>query len=212
MAAGSAASAQRAPPAAPEESLIVTGRRDGGRLLSVDFQRVARSCAECKRVLGEIEKRSAPYQVKKRQVTRDRNVMVESIGIHTRGGERRLPAGAIPAGAGFLDPFAGQPQNSRAARLMAGIPDHLRKDMAELGAIRADTNALVAAFLAQLEPEVVKAAEEERVKRGASGVIRLKRRASRPRAVDVTDAIIRRVDARQLTFTLPEVEEQPAAR
>ncbi len=215
LALGSEAVAQPAPPvpqAGAEETIVVTGRRDGGLLLSVDFQRVARQCAECKRVLGEIAKLSAPYQVKKREIIRDRNTMVESIQAHTRGGGRRLPAGAIPDGADFLDPFAGQPQNSQAARLMARIPDHLRKDQAELGAMRADVNALVAAFLAQLEPEILKAAEDERVERGASGVIRLKRRASRPRAVDVTDAIIRRIDGRRLTIVLPQAEAPATVR
>ena len=217
LAAGSAAFAQPAPSPSNEQPIIVTGRRDGGRLLSVDFQRVARQCAECRRVLAEIGKRSAPYKVKKGQLSRDQEATFDpnngSIAQHVRGQQDRIGNPVIiPDGAGFLNPFAGAPQQTRAGRLSSQARQSFQKDQVELATIRGDTSKLVAHFLAQLEPHVIKAAEEERVQRKASAVIKLERRATQARAVEVTDAIIRRIDAQQITFTLPPAEGQSAAR
>ena len=181
LAAGSAAFAQPTTRPLDEEPIVVTGRRDGGRVISVDFQRVARQCAECRRVLAEIEKLGAPYQIRKRQIGRDILTMEESIQIHTRGNERQ------------------------AKRFEERMPEHFRKDWIDLYVMRRDVSRLVAAFLAQLEPHVVAAAEEERRAQGASAVVRMTRRAGAKRPLEVTDAIIRRVDARDLKIVLPGV-------
>ena len=204
LVAGSAATAQPAPPvpqAGAEETIVVTGRRDGGLLLSVDFQRVARQCAECRRVLARIEKLATPYQVKKRQIARDRTTMIESVQIHAHGGAPG--AEGSPAGDARSNTPAGRTQAGRAARLMDRVPEHFRKDETELRTMRRDVSGLVAAFVAQLEPHVVAAAEEERRARGASAVVRMTRRATANRPQEVTDAVIRRLNGRQITITLP---------
>ena len=213
LAAGSAAFGQPAAPPPNDEPIVVTGQRDGGRLLAVDFQRVARECAQCKRVLAEIGKRSTPYKVKKGQIARDRESTFGAIKGQLEGHIDRPNPAKVPDGAGFLDPYASSPSTTKkSGRLVGQMQEYSRKDQVDLATIRGDTNALVANFLVQLEPHVIKAAEEERVQRKASAVVKLERRATQARAVEVTDAIIRRIDAKQIKFTLPPAEAQSAAR
>lgn len=185
------------PPASESDTIVVTGRRDGGKLLAVDFQRVARLCAECRRMVAEIERAAAPYHTKKREIARDRGMMYGSITSHSRSSGS---SGAFIQAPRTVEQIAADQQ---ADRLKDRIPDVLKKDVAELGVLRREVGALTRDFLSQLAPYVVRAAEAERVERRASAVIKLERRASRPRATDVTDAIIRRVDAMNPVLRLP---------
>lgn len=202
---GGSAWAQPSPIPSPDnEPIIVTGTRSNGEILTVDFGRVARQCDECRRTLALIEKLAQPYQVKRGEIRRDRETMVSSIAEHTRGsGIRRTVK--IPDGAEFLDPMAGpdQANQDQAKRFIAKIPDHQRKDQNELAMMRRDVSGLVAAYLAQLEPIVIEAAESERKLRGASAVARYQRRASKPVGLDITGHVIRRLNARVFTIELP---------
>lgn len=191
------------PPSNEDDPIIVTGTRSGNLMLSVDFEKVAIECNECKRVLSRMQRLQSSHAKKKGEIERDSMTMNGATVDHTRtSGDRRGPK--IPDGADFLDPYASIPEQKQSRRLASKIPDHLRKDQAELGVIRSAVNRQVASFLVQLEPYVVAASEAERIKRKASAVIRADRRAKRVKAVDITRVVISRLNAMQFSITLPE--------
>lgn len=201
--AGSSAAAQLIqPPTAEEGVIVVTGTRGGDRALSVDFEKVARGCAECKRILAKMGDLKSQYTIKKDQIARDRSAMAGSIAAHTSGSENRRGPKA-PDGADFLNPNSLEPELSQSRRLVAKVPDHFRKDQNDLALVRSNVSGQIASYLAQLEPYVVEAAEAERLKRNASVVLKANRRAKKEKAVDVTQAVISRLNARQISITLP---------
>lgn len=202
LSASGAVAQTTSPPTADEGVIVVTGKRGGERALSVDFEKVARECAECKRVLARMGKLTTRYKVKKDEIARDRDMTADSIASHTgRGGTR--PRVKVPDGADFLKPSMSSPGQSQSGRFTAQAEEYYRKDYAELASVRQDVSGQVAAFLAQLEPYVVGAAESERLKRGASVVLKANRWAKKEKAADVTQAVIERLNAMEITITLP---------
>ena len=97
-------------------------------------------------------------------------------------------------------------RDMRAGRHLDRIPDHLRKDTDELAQLRFDMTKLTAAFLAQLEPHARAAAEEEGAARSLAAVFDRngKRPAAKVREVELTDAVIRRLDSKTFTIVLPD--------
>ena len=176
-------------PAPPAEEVVVTGKRDGGKVLTLSFEKVARTCDECKRTLARIEEMATPYSVKRRQVDRDHDAMVDNIDAHTKRGPALATEG-------------------QKKRLMERIPDHQRKDEAELLVMRRDVTAIVGAYLAQLEPIVIAAAEAERLERGASAVTKRDPAAHNENRPDITAAVVRRLNAQNFTIELPEIDGQ----
>ena len=92
---------------------------------------------------------------------------------------------------------------------MERIPDHQRKDEAELLVMRRDVTAIVGAYLAQLEPIVIAAAEAERLERGASAVTKRDPAAhNENRPVITAAAVVRRLNAQHFKIELPEADGQ----
>ena len=80
---GTSALAQPVPTLDPDP-IVVTGLRDGSSVGMVDFDKVWRRCAECKRALDKLAALSKPYHVKKGEITRDAEAYVDSVTTHAR--------------------------------------------------------------------------------------------------------------------------------
>ena len=202
--AGSSASAFAQPsvPTIDPDPIVVVGIRDGARVGMVDYDKVWRRCAECKRALAKLTALSKPFHVKKGEIARDANCFKRSVGQQTRNAQ---PVD-ITKGQASLDVNA-----IHAGNLLRQLPDHQRKDVGELQTMRFDMTKLVASFLAQLEPHARAAAEEERAARSLAAIFDRngKPPAAKVREVEVTDAVIRRLDSKTFTIVLPD---PPAAQ
>ena len=200
------------PPAstADDEPVIIRGLADGATVVEVDFDKVWKNCAECKRALKKLDKLAQPYRDERN------NLAITESG----------PAGCGNANASTLTSF----QTSSADTVGGGGGPYVGRDIqGELCAARSadstrTTRAAVAeryvraaqrqmllhmrSFLNQLTPQVALATEAERVERGAAaGLIdtrRTKLRAQRPKRIDVTADVIRRLDATAFTIDLPD--------
>ena len=202
--AGSSASAfaQPAVPTIDPDPIVVIGIRDGSTVGMVDYDKVWRRCAECKRALAKLAALSKPFHVKKGQIARDSKSYKVSVAEHTR----RAPPVDITKGEA-----SGNVDAIHAGNFLRQLPDHQRKDVAELSTIRFDMTKLSASFLAQLEPHARAAAEEERAARSLAAIFDRngKPPAAKVREVEVTDAVIRRLDSKTFTIVLPD---PPAAQ
>ena len=201
LAASSASAlAQSAVPTIDPDPIVVVGIRDGSTVGMVDYDKVWRRCAECKRALAKLTALSKPYHVKRGEIRRDAASSIAAASSDLRQGES---AKSMTQSSGGIEKRA---REMRAGRLIERMPDHQKKDMEELGAIRFDMTKLIASFLAQLEPHARAAAEEERAARQLAAVFDRngKRPAAKVREVELTDAVIRRLDAKTFTIVLPD--------
>ena len=199
------------PPAstAEDEPIVIRGLADGATVVAVDFDKVWKSCAECKRALNKLDKLSARFR-------EERNFMRLA---------QSGPAGCPNVAASPATTF----QRSSADRVGERGPTMARDIAGELCAARAAEStqftqqaiferdvvpaqaqmlAHTRAFLDQLAPHVAAATEAERVARGASAGLtdrkRTKLSAKNIKRIDVTDAVIRRLDAMDFTIALPD--------
>lgn len=163
------------------EPIIVSGVRKGATIGQVDFDKVWRTCAECKRALAQLTLLAKPYHLKKGEIVRDRESFEESVTKHAR------------------DP-------RQAERFRERLPDIQFKDTSELRVIRYDMTKLMASFLSQLEPHTRDAVEAERTDRNLPAVFGKTQKHPVPglKKVDLTAAVIRRLNERSFTIDLPD--------
>lgn len=205
-----------------EEEIVVTGIPNGASVVEVDFDKVWKRCAECKRALAKLDRLAAAYR-SERQIA---YVMGSggSAGGQSGGTEpsyvgswRRSSAEPVENYALGPRAFHTTPQGLAIARRQETgrrttqemLNRYASPEMATLqGHMRA--------FLDQLVPHVVEAAEAERIARGARasmvGKKGAKLAAKKVTRIDVTDAVIRRLDAKQFTITLPDPPQRKGKR
>lgn len=200
--------------AQPEEEIVVTGIPNGARVVEVDFDKVWRRCAECKRALVKLDRLAASYRSERDIAYRMGNggpAGGQSSGTEPSyvGSWQRSSAEPVEKYALGLRAFHTTPQGLALARRQESgrrttqemLNRYASPEMAILqGHMRS--------FLDQLVPHVVEAAEAERIARGARaslvGKKGAKLAAKKVTRIDVTDAVIRRLDAKQFTIALPD--------
>lgn len=207
------ASAQQA----EEEEIVVVGIADGSKVVEVDFDKVWKRCVECKRALKKLDKLAENY--------RDE---LEVAGYFSSGGATGHCSGESPASVGSFQRSSAEPVDLRRRtpkRIVDGLcsarlADTSRRTYAavtEKYAVpeRARLLAHMQSFLDQLTPHVVAATEEERVARGAKASIIGKRNAKLSARklvrVNVTEAVIKRLDAKPFTIVLPDPQPSTSA-
>lgn len=204
--------AQAPPP--PEEEIVVTGIPNGAQVVEVDFDKVWQRCAECKRALKKLDRLAEAYR-------RERDVAL-LMGSGGLAGGRSADAqtsyvgswqrsSAEPVGKYALGPQAFHTTSEGLA--LARREDTGRRTTQEMlnryaSPEMATLQGHMRSFLDQLVPHVVRATEEERIARGARaslvGKKGAKLSAKRITRIDVTSAVIRRLDAQDFTILLPD--------
>lgn len=210
--------AQQAP---AEEEIVVRGLADGARVVEVDFDKVWKSCAECKRALKKLDKLAQAY--------RDEREAAAYAAQRPGAPKETLPISGVGTFA------ASSAQNTadwqaQARRHAGDVKDQLDSErLADQGArlerelnerfVRPeliDLTRLTRSFLEQLAPHVQEATEAERVAHGANAGLtdrkRTKLEAKNLTRIDVTAAVIRRLDAMDFTVQLPEPRKSPARK
>jgi hypothetical protein len=192
-----------------EQTITVTGVRDGATVLVIDFERVWRNCAECKRALNELDKRAEPYRAAKRELSREETAARQSVRqiarapapSHNASWRRSsefdtyFKAGVLHAALQQHRFYEAVATHSEIARQRVTVP------------ARSQAEVDIRVFLDQLVPLVEAAAEEERIERGAALVIEKKRKlpgSPKVERVDVTNAVIARLDSVPFTIRFPE--------
>lgn len=209
-----AQSAQGSPPPArqpaDEKEIVVTGLADGARVVEVDYDKVWKTCAECKRALAKLDKLARSFRDERTAAT----LFASAPGAHCGDATPSSVATFQRSSAetvGTSPPAGG-------GNIVAGLCAARAEDQSRR-TLEAVTQRFVApeqpklighmrAFLAQLTPHIVLATEAERVAHGASaGLVDTKRTklsARNLKRIDVTDAVIRRLDASEFTIVLPD--------
>lgn len=197
-----------------EKEIVVTGVADGARVVEVDFDKVWKNCAECKRALAKLEKLAKNYHAE--------------VGTALTFANLRSPP------SGGAKPISGLIGFSRSsAQSVEDWQDQVRRDVGDVNSgvqgeriaekkrahyaeyerrwvIPEFRNQLsyMRSFLDQLAPHVNDATEAERIFHRASAGLtdtkRTKLSARNLHRIDVTDAVIARLDAKDFTIVLPE--------
>lgn len=226
----SPAFAQQPPPPAPgsqssklsdDKPIVVTGIADGARIVEVDFDKVWKSCAECKRALAKLDRLAEGYRseldtaleavnrpgassrvapaVGVSAFSRSSATSVESWGEQIRTGQRNVH----------------QSVTSERQRVQSQV--YLNELNARF--IQPEFQTLAShmrSFLDQLAPHLAMATEAERIAHGAQAGLTDKKRtklaAKKLTRIDVTGAVIRRLDAMDFKIDLPEPVPSPARR
>ena len=211
ISSSASALAQPAVPTLEPDPIVVVGIRDGTSVGMVDYDKVWRRCAECKRALAKLTALSKPYHVKKGQIGRDGAAYEEAATKGLRKDKGEKPVIMTETNSKSFGSIDSRARELQAGRLVALIPDSQRKDLEELQTIRFDMTKLTASFLAQLEPHARAAAEEERVARSLAAIFDRngKPPAAKVREVEVTDAVIRRLDSKTFTIVLRDPPAVP---
>lgn len=205
----SPAFAQGAEPAEQEE-IVIVGLRDGATVVEVDFDKVWRRCAECKRALAKLDLLAKTY--------RDE---LELAGLMAGGGVAG-GSSATPSTIGTWQRSSANDTPTTAGGLAAArrsqTSSHVYQELAKKHVIpeRMEMTAHMRSFLDQLTPHVVTATEQERLERGARasliGERKTKLAAKRLVRIDVTDAVIKRLDAQEFTIELPDPSAKEARK
>lgn len=175
--------------AAEDDPIVIVGRRDGGTVLIVDLKEVALRCAKCKPALESLHSLAAPYFRVRGEMQRD----FESLGEMNKAHNRHT---------GFQQsPLALDAKADRLALIMDAFFHHQRK---ELAGKRGDVARHVADYLRALAPHIVEIAEAERQRHGASAVVNSRKaKVGKAKRIDVTDEVIRQLDAKPFTLGFP---------
>jgi hypothetical protein len=200
-----------------EEPIVVRGLSDGARIVEVDFDKVWKKCAECKRALAKLDKLAQNYRD-------EREVAAQfSAGSGHCGSTARPSAittfqqssaqgvGAGPAtGAEIIGGLCAARLEELSRRTYAapakrfGAPEQAR------------LNAYVRSFLDQVALQVADATEAERIAHRATAGLTDKKRtrlaARNLQRVDVTRAVIARIDASNFKVVLPDPPPRGPAR
>lgn len=197
---------QNAKPA-EEEEIVVTGISNGATVVEVDFDKVWRRCAECKRTLATLDRLAKAY--------RDEMKLASLMaGGDVAGGSSATPStiGTWQRSSANDTPttFNGLAAARRGQTSRNVYSEQYKKHVAPE---RLKMMTHMRSFLDQLMPHVVIATEQEREARGARasliGKLRTKIKAKRLIRIDVTNAVIKRLDAKDFTIKLadPPAEE-----
>ena len=195
---------------ADDEPVVIRGVANGATVVEVDFDKVWKNCAECKRALKKLDKLAQPYRD-------ERNFLaITESGPAGCAGGLASPLTAFQTssadlvGVGPVPPGGRDLQGELCSARKAESTRATRAAVAERFVRPAQRQMLLhmRSFLDQLTPHVAVATEAERVERSAAaGLIdtrRTKLRAQRLKRVDVTAAVIRRLDATAFTIDLPD--------
>ena len=195
----------------PDEEIVVVGIRNGDRVVDVDFEKVWRNCAECKRALAKLKVLAQTYHDE------------SELAALMAGGSHASDQTAVPSSIGTWQRSSANAGPTTVAGLAAArraetsrvVYEHLYKK--HVAPERTKMMNYMQSFLDQLTPHIVKAAEQERVERGARATLigkgRTKVKAKRLVRTDVTNAVIKRLDATAFTIMLPDPPpNQSAAR
>lgn len=202
-----------------DEPIVVRGLVDGARVVEVDFDKVWKGCAECKRALAKLDKLAQGY--------RDE---LKTAGYFASGGSTAHCSNASPSGTtGFQRSSAGDVGDTQrrttqtrvgglCADRMASASRRTFDAMAEQHVVpqQGKMLAYMRSFLDQLAPHVADATEAERVAHGAKAGLTDKKRtklaAKKLQRIDVTQAVIRRLDASNFKIILPDPSPPGPAR
>lgn len=195
---------------AEEEEIVVVGLRDGAKVVEVDFERVWRRCAECKRALAKLDLLAESYREEK-------ELAALMAGGGVAGGRSAAPSniGTWQRSSANLGPttVAGL---AAARRAESSRVLYRELDKKYVRPERVKMMNYMQSFLDQLAPHVVAATEQERKTRGARASLIGKRNAKvsakRLVRIDVTDAVIKRLDAKTFMIVLPEPTETAAKK
>ncbi|MEO7814174.1 MAG: hypothetical protein ABIR87_01880 [Sphingomicrobium sp.] len=197
-----------------EKEIVITGVADGARAVEVDFDQVWRRCAECKRALLKLDKLSAAF--------RSEREIAYTMGSGGPAGGQSDNTAASNVGswqrssADSVEKFAQGPSAFRttsAGLALARRQDVSRRTTQEMmnryaSPEMAKLQEYMRSFIDQLTPHVVAAAEQERRVRGARisliGKPGMKTSAKQLVRIDVTNAVIKRIDAENFVIDLPD--------
>lgn len=186
-----------------DEEIVVTGIADGAKVVEVNFERVWRRCAECKRALKKLDRLAWVYRFEMQTAADMANTGSaggsKGVAPSTIGSFQRSSANDAPT---TFDGLAAARGNDLSATIYR---EQLTKYVAPE---RVNMMVHMRSFFDQLQPHVVAAAEQERLAHGAVvglvGDQRKRFKAARLIRTDVTDAVIRRLDAMPFTIVLPD--------
>lgn len=205
----SPALAQDAKPA-EEEEITVVGIRDGAKVVEVDFDKVWRRCTECKRALAKLDLLAKTYrdELKLAGLMAGGGVAGgSSAAPSTIGTWQRSSANDRPT---TVDGLAAARRGQSSSNVYGGL---LNKHVVPE---RLNMTIHMRSFLDQLVPHVVAATEQERLSRGARASLIGERKtrlsAKRLVRIDVTDAVIKRLDAKKFTIELPDPPAKEARK
>jgi hypothetical protein len=203
-----------------EEPVIITGVADGARVVTVDFDKVWKNCAECKRALKKLDKLAQAYRDERDAALLAVQRPPNATGVVPIGGVSDFQRSSaqdvgtmgyqLRTGRNVQDSVHGSVQASQADNYLAELDRrYIRPELINV-------TALSQSFLDQLAPHLREATEAERIVHGASvGLTDAKRSkvsAKDLTQIDVTDAVIKRLDSMDFTIDLPEPRKSPARR
>ncbi len=211
----------KAPQSKPsdEKEIVVTGLADGARVVEVDFDKVWKGCAECKRALAKLDKLARNY----RDELDVAQKFAASPGSHCGGGG---PSSQVMTFQRSSANDVGNTGPTTPSSIVAGLCSARSADqsqrtfqaVAEKYVVpeQGKMLAYMRSFLDQLSPHIVEATEAERIANGASaGLVDTKRTklsAKSLKRIDVTKAVIGRLDAKDFTIVLPDPPKAGPAR
>lgn len=199
-----------------EKEIVVTGLADGARVVEVDFDKVWKNCAECKRALRKLDKLAQNY--------RD-ELTVAGLFAGSGGHCGNAPPSPLMTFQRSSADVVGEPPrtvSSLAGGLCAARAEDRSKRTFEAVARKnvapeqARLHAYMRSFIDQVALQVADATEAERVARGATAGLTDKKRtklaAKNLKRIDVTQAVIRRMDATDFKIVLPDPPPRGPAR
>ena len=204
------------PRPADDEPIVVKGLADGARVVEVDFDKVWKGCAECKRALAKLDKLARNY--------RDELDVAQKFAAGGSCGGGRPSQVMTFQRSSAIDIADTSP--TTVASVVAGLCSARAADQSQrtyqavaqkyVVPEQGKMLAYMRSFLNQLSPHIIEATEAERIAHGASaGLVDTKRTklsAKGLKRIDVTKAVIRRLDAKEFTIVLPDPPKPGPAR
>ncbi len=208
--------AQQSPSKSSEEEIVVTGIANGARVVEVDFDKVWKNCAECKRALLKLDKLARNFRDEREVAgtfatgaSNCGNATPSTITTFQRSSAENVGQSARSANsiAGGLCAARARDQAARTHEAMT--VKYVVPEQAKL-------LTHMRSFLDQLAPHLREATEAERIVHGASAGLtdtkRTRLNAKNLTRIDVTQAVIRRLNAKQFTIVLPDPPKPGRAR
>ena len=200
---------------ADDEPIVVKGLADGARVVEVDFDKVWKGCAECKRALAKLDKLAQNY--------RDEMTVAREFSAGPKC-NNASPSSVVTFSSSSADSVGGNPRRAHSIAdglCAARAADQSRRTfeaVAEKYVVPEQDKLMghLRSFLDQLAPHLRDATEAERLAHNASAGLtdarRTKLSAKNLKRIDVTQAVIRRLDATAFTIDLPDPAPPGPAR
>lgn len=201
---------------ADDDVVVVTGIANGARVVEVDFDKVWKNCAECKRALAKLDKLARNYRDERKTAA-----VLANPGGHC--GNAR-PSPLVTFQQSSAEPVGGTARSAHSITdglCAARAEDRSRRTyqaLAQKYVVPEQAKLLthMRSFLDQLAPHLREATEAERIAHGASAGLtdakRTRLSAKNVKRIDVTQAVIRRLNAKDFTIVLPDPEAPGPAR